>query len=92
MIRIRVELVEREEQDLKLKISVQDTGVGLQLDDIDKLFVSFSQVDSSNKKDTEGLAWISYIKKLAELLGGNIAGSKMVKGAPFILLLNLNWY
>ena len=31
MIRIRVELVEREEQDLTLKISVQDTGVGLQL-------------------------------------------------------------
>ena len=85
MIRIRVELVEREEQDLTLKISVQDTGVGIATEDIDKLFVSFSQVGPSNKKGYRGTGLgLAISKKLAELLGGNIGvSSKKGEGSTF---------
>ena len=82
MIRISVELVERRKFKIKNKCSRYWGGVA---EDIDKLFVSFSQVGPSNKKGYRGTGLgLAISKKLAELLGGNIGvSSKKGEGSTF---------
>ncbi|MEZ4595073.1 MAG: ATP-binding protein, partial [Chloroflexota bacterium] len=56
-----------------LHITVQDTGIGIAKDEIQRLFQSFSQVDSSvtRKYGGTGLG-LAISKQLAELMGGHM--------------------
>ncbi len=47
---IRVSLVEETENDVLLRFSVRDTGIGIPADKIDLLFEKFSQVDASTTR------------------------------------------
>jgi two-component system, sensor histidine kinase and response regulator len=54
-----------------LKIEVSDTGIGIPADRLDRLFKSFSQVDSSTTRHYGGTGLgLSIIKRLADILGG----------------------
>lgn len=68
-------------EDEKLKVSVQDNGVGIDEAGIEKLFHIFSQVDSSaiRKHGGSGLGLV-LSKRLAQLLGGDVILQKTVKG------------
>jgi signal transduction histidine kinase len=68
-----------------LHISVRDTGIGIPKDKRDRLFKSFSQVDSSTTRQFGGTGLGLVIsKRLAELMGGRMwVDSEAGKGSTF---------
>ena len=68
-----------------LTIEVTDTGIGIPADRIDRLFKSFSQVDSSTTRHYGGTGLgLSIVKRLAELMGGEVGvRSEVGRGSTF---------
>lgn len=84
-IDINVRLVERTEVDALLRFEVQDTGIGLSQEQIDRLFQSFSQADASTTRNYGGTGLgLAISKQLAELMGGTVGvQSETGKGSTF---------
>jgi CheY-like chemotaxis protein len=68
-----------------LTIAVTDTGIGIPPDRLDRLFKTFSQVDSSTTRHYGGTGLgLSIIKRLAELMGGGAGvASQEGQGSTF---------
>lgn len=90
-IRIVVEQTQNLERDnyCDLKISVEDTGIGIRDSQLGKVFQSFEQVDSSIKKKYGGTGLgLPICKRLAKAMGGNISVSSIPgKGSCFTVVL-----
>ncbi|WP_167459383.1 ATP-binding protein [Pedobacter jejuensis] len=72
-----------------LTSTIKDTGIGIEDEDMNKLFLPFSQVNQSitRKFGGAGLGLV-ICSKLAEMMGGNItANSQIGKGSEFTLSL-----
>ena len=69
----------------EIQFAVQDTGIGIPPDKMDRLFKSFSQVDSSVSRSYGGTGLGLVIsKRLAELMNGSMwVESEKGKGATF---------
>ncbi len=82
---IRVRAVETEGQSLRLRFEVDDTGVGLLDEQIERLFQPFVQVDSSSSRRYGGSGLgLAISRKLVELMGGVIgAKSEPNEGSTF---------
>jgi CheY-like chemotaxis protein/anti-sigma regulatory factor (Ser/Thr protein kinase) len=64
--------VAREGEDLR--IEVEDTGIGIAADQVDKIFESFRQVDSGLSRKYPGLGLgLALARKLAQLMQGEIS-------------------
>lgn len=71
---IRLVAKSREEKDrIHVQIQVEDTGVGIKKQDLNKLFVSFSQLNSyqSHNKEGTGLG-LTIAKSLTRMMDGDI--------------------
>ncbi|MDR1367602.1 MAG: response regulator, partial [Candidatus Accumulibacter sp.] len=70
-----------------LSISIQDSGIGIKDEDMDKLFASFVQVDKIKNKGTEGSGLgLVIAKSLCEAMGGEISfESEYGKGSTFFV-------
>ena len=68
-----------------IKISVQDSGIGISQKDQDELFESFNQVDHSTSKKYKGTGLgLSIARQLSSLMHGNIGvNSQPGKGSTF---------
>jgi two-component system, sensor histidine kinase and response regulator len=68
-----------------LTIEVTDTGIGIPPDRLDRLFKSFSQIDSSTTRHYGGTGLgLSIVKRLAELMGGEVGvRSEVGQGSTF---------
>ena len=84
-ILITVSLHVLEENTARLKVSVQDTGIGIPEDKISALFDSFSQVDASTTRKYGGTGLgLAIVKKLCELMDGSVeVTSVMGEGSTF---------
>jgi signal transduction histidine kinase len=71
--------------DLRLEFTVADTGIGIPKDRIDRLFQSFSQVDSSTTRQFGGTGLgLAISRRLVELMGGTMrVESEPGQGAKF---------
>ncbi len=81
----------------QIQISVKDTGIGIPPERLDRLFKSFSQVDSSTTRQYGGTGLgLAISKRLAELMGGRLwVESQPGQGSIFHFKLlaqpALNW-
>ncbi len=84
-VTIRVSPIEMNENDVLLRFSVYDTGIGIPKDKINLLFNKFSQVDTSTTRHYGGTGLgLAISKQLAELMGGEASVcSEEGKGSEF---------
>ena len=82
---IRVSLENENTTHATIRFSVSDTGIGIPQDRMDRLFKSFSQVDSSTTRKYGGTGLgLTISKQLVEMMGGRIAvASEEGKGSEF---------
>ncbi len=72
-VKIHVSQKEQDKNATQLLFKVIDTGIGIQEDDKKKLFVSFSQVNSSDSREYGGTGLgLSICKNLLRLMGSDI--------------------
>ncbi|MFW5725663.1 MAG: PAS domain S-box protein [Bacteroidota bacterium] len=88
-IRLIYKKPETSGDDYNLLISVSDTGIGIEKEDADKLFTSFTQLDNSDTRVYEGTGLgLSISSRLAELMNGELTlESVSGRGSTFCLHL-----
>ncbi|MCE9521857.1 MAG: PAS domain-containing protein [Alphaproteobacteria bacterium] len=81
LVTLKVSAQTASEGDVRLRVSVVDTGIGVPADRIDRLFQSFSQTDASMSRRFGGTGLgLAISKKLTERMGGTI-GVESVPGS-----------
>jgi PAS domain S-box-containing protein len=72
-VTLRVSCERENEEDVKLMISIADTGMGIRKEDVEQLFKDYHQVDEQANRKIEGTGLgLSITKRLAELMNGDI--------------------
>ncbi|MFI3196551.1 MAG: response regulator, partial [Methylococcaceae bacterium] len=84
-INIIIKLKEQTDKDVLIYCAVSDTGIGLEYEQIGRLFQKFSQADASTTREFGGTGLGLVIsKELAELMGGKVGVmSKYGEGSTF---------
>ncbi len=82
---IRIDLLERAGERVRLRLSVRDTGRGVSREEVDALFEPFVQADASIVRSHGGTGLgLTICKRLAEAMGGCVGGEGQPgKGALF---------
>jgi signal transduction histidine kinase len=77
---------------VELYLSVEDTGIGIEKDNIDRLFEAFTQEDNSTTRRFGGTGLgLSIVKKLVELMHGSISvDSEKNRGSNFYFTITLD--
>lgn len=90
-ITLKVEIINSKGNNIRIKFSVTDTGIGIAPENIEKIFETFEQADEQTtvKFGGTGLG-LSIVKNLAKLKGGLLeVKSEENKGSTFCFT---NWY
>lgn len=85
--KVKISLRQTRESDevVNLELSVEDTGIGIKAEDIDRLFSSFQQVDSKRNRNEEGTGLgLAISREFVRLMDGTISvESTYGKGSIF---------
>jgi PAS domain S-box-containing protein len=86
-VEIRAEPYEED----RVKIVITDTGIGIQAEDVERIFKEFEQLELSTSRRHEGTGLgLALTRKIVELQGGTISvASEFGKGSSFIIVLPL---
>ncbi len=82
---IHIHSAPAEGDEIMLNVAVEDTGIGIKPEDMDKLFQSFQQLDSKRNRNIEGTGLgLAISKQLLTLMNGSIhVESEYEKGSTF---------
>lgn len=88
VITIRVSKIDRD-YGINLNFSVEDSGIGIQKENLEKLFSSFQQVDSKKNRSVEGTGLgLVITKRLLSSMGGFIKVKSVYgKGSTFSFVI-----
>ncbi|MFZ5861454.1 MAG: ATP-binding protein [Nitrospirota bacterium] len=89
VVTVRIQGVDHGVDSDAVEIRVEDTGIGIAPEDLDRIFQEFHQVDGSPTRDHPGTGLgLAIAKRLVELQGGRIwAESRAGFGSRFTVLL-----
>jgi PAS domain S-box-containing protein len=89
-IKVRAHIVNETDREVALKFSIEDTGIGIDQDNIDKIFDPFTQAypETTRKYGGTGLG-LAITRNLIELQGGSIwVDSKPGEGSSFNFVIS----
>ena len=91
MIRVTADILSQSESFLMLRFSVEDTGIGIRDDQLERLFRPFSQLDSSTTRRYEGTGLgLAISSNLTTLMGGDIwVESRIGSGSKFFFTIRV---
>ncbi len=91
-IDLTVTTVEQTENNMTVQFAVKDTGVGIQPEQLDKIFDSFEQADSSTTRNFGGTGLgLSISKQLVNLFNAELeVESKVGKGSTFYFTITVD--
>lgn len=91
-ITIKADLLEETERSVRVKFSVEDTGIGIPDEKINKIFAPFSQADASTTRKYGGTGLgLSICKQLAGLMRGQVGVESTVgEGSTFWFEVSLD--
>ena len=92
-VKLTIHVESQNEDEITLRFSIQDTGIGMTPEQVNNLFQEFTQADGSTTRKYGGTGLgLSITKKLVELMGGKVwvkstigAGSCFNFNARFII-------
>lgn len=90
-VKLKVTVLQKHNDKVKLKFSIEDSGIGIPADRLSNIFESFEQAedDTTAKYGGTGLG-LTIVKRLVELKGGELTvSSQLGKGSVFSFS---NWY
>ena len=81
----RVSSFDRKEDCVTVRIEVEDTGMGIKEEDMDRLFATFQRLELDKNRNVEGTGLgMSIVQKLLEMMGSTLRGeSEYGKGSVF---------
>ena len=88
-VQIITSLVKQSDDESILRFDITDTGLGIAEDKLDKIFLPFTQADSSTTRQFGGTGLgLTICKRVAELLGGEVSvTSSLGKGSTFSITI-----
>ena len=90
-VAVRVSCLKKSQEEVSLRFSVRDTGIGIPADRLQALFTSFTQVNASMTRKYGGTGLgLAISRRIVELMGGRIGvTSELGKGSEFWCTLAL---
>ncbi|NWJ50855.1 MAG: response regulator [Bacteroidetes bacterium] len=90
-ILVGIDKINETKEDIELRFSVRDTGIGIDSQNIDMLFEPFVQADSSTTRRFGGTGLgLAISRRLVELMGGKIwVESQPGKGSTFFFTVKM---
>ncbi|WWR16970.1 ATP-binding protein [Lachnospiraceae bacterium JLR.KK008] len=88
-VRLQIAYERQSDMELLLKISVQDTGIGIRKEDMGKLFESFQRIDEGKNRHIEGTGLgMNITMSLLKMMGGDMkVESEYRKGSTFTVII-----
>lgn len=92
-ITVSVTLNQKEHQQAEVTLTVKDTGIGIDKNDLPHIFDTFNRADSSTKRNFEGMGLgLSITKQLVNLMHGDIyVESERTKGTTFVATFTFDY-
>lgn len=86
-VEIHVSATETDDSNHQICIQVQDTGIGIQQENLDRVFEPFVQVDESYARSSSGTGLgLSITRRLARLMGGEVTAKSVIgHGTTFVM-------